>query len=99
MKIIPKHMMMKHAGVSLVLLYLPIIMAMGGLLGGIGYGMTLIGFLLNFPGVLILKVVGGFLPPRITPLVMVLLTELIVFVIPKYIIDTRKKAKESRTSG
>jgi membrane-bound ClpP family serine protease len=98
-KIIPKHMLLKHAGLSLVLLCVPMLMPQGGLLGGIGFGMTLLGFLINLPGITILKLFGGApASPYLMLPAMILLTELTVFVIPKYIIGVLRKKRAAKPS-
>ena len=92
-------MMLAHAGLSLVLVCVPIFMPQGGLLGGVGFYMTLLGFLINFPGLLILNRMGNFpsAPALLIP-GMILLTELTAFVIPVYIFGMLRKKRLAKAA-
>ena len=94
MKMNLKRLMIMHAGLSLVLLCVPMLLMPGsGVLGGIGYWMTMVGFLLNLPGVFVQHHLKTCFPTQFIMFWMVALTEVIVFIIPKLIINMVKGKK------
>jgi membrane-bound ClpP family serine protease len=98
LKFITKHLLLKHAGLSLGLVCVPMLMPQGGLLGGLGFGMTLLGFMINLPGIIILNRFASVPPwPYLFIPAMILLTELTVFVIPKYILVVLRKKRLAKT--